>query len=46
LTLKVPGLGIELFITQSIVSAHGGHIEAESELGKGSTFTIELPLNK
>jgi PAS domain S-box-containing protein len=46
LTLKVPGLGIELFIAQSIVLAHNGRIEAKSELGKGSRFIIELPLSE
>jgi signal transduction histidine kinase len=44
LTLNVPGLGIELFVAKSIVEAHNGRIWVESELGKGSTFGIELML--
>ncbi|HEX7487473.1 MAG TPA: HAMP domain-containing sensor histidine kinase [Anaeromyxobacteraceae bacterium] len=37
------GLGLGLFISKSIVEAHGGHIWAESEVGKGSTFSLTLP---
>jgi len=46
LTLSVPGLGIELFIAKSIVEAHNGHIWVESELGEGSIFGIDLPLDE
>ncbi|MCY1083258.1 sensor histidine kinase [Archangium lansingense] len=37
------GLGLGLHITQQIVSALGGSILLESEVGRGSTFTVELP---
>jgi two-component system sensor histidine kinase BaeS len=37
------GAGIGLTIASAIVEAHGGTLRAESELGKGSTFTISLP---
>ncbi len=37
------GSGLGLSIVQSIVQAHGGRIEAESELGRGSRFTVTLP---
>lgn len=40
------GAGIGLAITQAIVEAHGGSIRAESALGKGSTFTVRLALDK
>lgn len=38
------GTGIGLAIARSVVEAHGGHIKAESELGKGSVFTFDLPV--
>ncbi|MBC7537308.1 MAG: GAF domain-containing protein [Bacteriovorax sp.] len=40
----VSGLGLGLSIAKDIVEAHGGEIHLESEIGVGSTFTVELPL--
>lgn len=38
------GAGIGLYITKLVVKEHGGDIKAESTLGKGSKFTITIPL--
>lgn len=37
------GLGLGLYLTRQIVERHGGTIRAESEIGRGTTFTVELP---
>ena len=37
------GTGLGLALTQTFVEMHGGSISVESELGKGSTFTFNLP---
>lgn len=39
----VSGLGLGLYISKSIVSMHKGHISVESELGRGTKFTVKLP---
>jgi signal transduction histidine kinase len=37
------GAGLGLNIARSIAEAHGGRIEADSTIGRGSTFVIHLP---
>ena len=40
---KIEGTGVGLAIVKEIVDAHLGEVSAQSELGKGSTFTVTLP---
>ncbi len=40
------GLGLGLYITRCIVERHGGKISATSQVGVGSTFSVELPLRQ
>ena len=36
--------GIGLFIVKEIIEGHGGKVRAESTLGKGSIFSVTLPI--
>lgn len=41
---RAPGVGLGLSVSRRIIEAHGGRIEVESQLGRGSTFRIRLAL--
>ena len=43
-TKKAEGTGLGLALTKRFVELHGGHIQLESALGKGSTFTVSFPI--
>jgi signal transduction histidine kinase len=43
-TTKAKGMGFGLPICKRFVEAHGGKICARSTIGKGSTFTVKLPI--
>ena len=38
------GLGLGLFLTKELVTAHGGTVEVESRENEGTTFTLRFPL--
>jgi two-component system NtrC family sensor kinase len=40
---EVKGVGLGLAVSYGIIQSHGGNIEVQSQLGKGSTFTTSLP---
>ncbi|NVM57363.1 MAG: hypothetical protein HWN51_04525, partial [Desulfobacterales bacterium] len=43
-TKSIGGSGLGLSIVKGIVDAHSGAIHVESEVGKGSTFVVSLPV--
>ncbi len=45
-TTKQRGFGLGLAIVEQTVQGHGGRIAVESQMGKGSTFTILLPMKR
>jgi len=45
-TTKAKGMGFGLPVAKRLVEAHGGSISVETKLGKGSTFTVTLPIKR
>jgi signal transduction histidine kinase len=43
-TTKSKGIGLGLAVSRKLAEANGGRIEVKSELGRGSTFTLFLPV--
>jgi PAS domain S-box-containing protein len=40
-----PGVGLGLHVSRQLVEAHGGTVTAQSQVGQGTTFIVELPLS-
>ncbi len=45
-TTKAKGTGLGLPCSQHIILAHGGHLDVSSELGRGATFSVLLPMKR
>jgi len=44
MTRQIEGTGLGLYVVKEIITLHGGDVSVTSEVGKGSVFTVRLPL--
>ncbi len=44
-TRKIEGLGLGLYLSKEIITAHRGRVWADSRVGKGSSFYFAIPMN-
>ena len=44
--MKAKGIGLGLVVCKNLVETNGGRIGVESEVGKGTTFTAMLPVER
>jgi signal transduction histidine kinase len=44
-TTRSEGTGLGLAIMRSVIDAHGGEVEVQSEPGRGTTFVVRLPVH-
>ena len=42
-TTKAQGTGLGLAVVRDLMAAHGGHVDVDSDVGRGSTFSLHLP---
>jgi two-component system sensor histidine kinase KdpD len=42
---RIPGTGMGLYISREIIEAQGGRVEVQSEIGRGATFSLTLPIH-
>ncbi|MFQ5965113.1 MAG: response regulator [Candidatus Scalinduaceae bacterium] len=45
-TKRSEGSGLGMSVTYGVITGHGGKIEVESEVGKGATFTLSIPITR